>query len=168
MEKKSTKLFLGILLLSVWSIFGYRMYERKNKANITYPMANIPEHKATATEREAFALLLNYKDPFLAERSNRSRKTNTSVLPKPQAVTSKHNRKAKKVEKKKEVPFPKIEYKGNVKMVNGQQKAIVKMDNDIHHWRSGERKDDLLLERIFEDSIQMRFQDIVEVIVKAE
>ena len=164
MEKKSTKLFLGILLLSVWGIFGYRLYERKNKANIAYPMAEIPEHKATATEREAFALLLNYKDPFVSNQPNRSRKTNTSILPKPQVVASKKNQKVKK----KKVPFPKIEYKGNVRMVSGQQKAIVKMDNDIHHWRSGERKDDLLLERIFDDSIQVRFQDVVEVIVKAE
>ncbi len=167
MEKKSTKLFLGVLLLSVWSIFGYRLYERKTKANTAYPTAMIPEHKATATEREAFALLLNYQDPFIAERSVRSRKTSTSVVPKSKIVTSQKNQGRKKTEKKKE-KFPSIEYKGNVKLVSGQLKAIVKIDNDIDHWRSGERKNGLLVEKIFDDSIQVRFQDIVEVIIKAE
>ena len=167
MEKKSTKLFLGVMLLSVWSIFGYRLYERKNKPNTTYPTTAISKQTAVATEREAFALLLNYKDPFVPERSTRSRRTNVSVSQKRKVVASKRSQPQKKVKKKK-VPFPKIEYKGNVKMVSGQRKAIVKMDNDIHHWRSGERKDELLLERIFDDSIQVRFQDMVEVIAKAE
>ena len=167
MEKKSTKLFLGILLLSVWSIFGYRLYERKSKTNTAYPRAVIPEHNAAATEREAFALLLNYKDPFVEERSIRSRRVNSAIQPRPSTAAIQKNKARKKVEKKK-VPFPKIEYKGNVKLVSGQQKAIVKMENDIHHWRSGERKDDLLLERIYDDSIQVRFQDMVEVFVKAQ
>jgi len=167
MEKKSTKFALGVLLLSVWSIFGYRLYERKTKANTPYPTAMIPEHKAAATEREAFALLLNYQDPFIAERSIRSRKTSTSILPKSEVVASRKHQVRKKVEKKK-VKFPTIEYKGNVKLVSGQLKAIVKLENDIHHWRSGERKEELLLERIFDDSIQVRFQDVVEIIPKAE
>ena len=167
MEKKRTKLFLGIMLLSVWSIFGYRLYERKNKGNTGPPMALIPEYKAVATEREAFALLLDYKDPFMAERSYRSRKTHSTILPKPKVVANRKTQASKKRPKKK-VKFPKIEYKGNVKMVSGQEKAIVKMNNDIHHWRSGERKDELLLERIFEDSIQVRYQDMVEIIPKVE
>jgi len=165
MEKKSTKLFLGLMLLSVWSIFGYRLYERKNKTNNTYPTAVISEQAAAATEREAFALLLNYKDPFVSDRFTRSRKRISSDLPKAKIITK--NQIRKKVEKK-EVKFPNIKYMGNVKMVSGQQKAIVKMDDNIHHWRSGERKEELLLERIFDDSIQVRFQDMVEVFTKAE
>jgi len=162
MEKKSTKLFLGILLLAVWGIFGQRLYERKNKSNRTYPTAVIPEQKAAATEREAFALLLNYKDPFVSERSIRSRKTSSSIQPKPNVVPNKKNR--RKVKKK--VKFPAVEYKGNVKLVSGQLKAIVKMDNNIHHWRSGETKNEVVLEKIYDDSIQVRFQDMVEVIPK--
>jgi len=136
--------------------------------NTGSPIAEISEHKVAATEREVFALLLNYKDPFISERSIQSRKTNSSILPKPKSVTTRNKTNVSKKTPKKKVKFPEIEYKGNVKMVSGQEKAIVKMNNNIHHWRSGERKDELLLERIYDDSIQVRFQDMVEVFPKDE
>lgn len=164
MEKKSTKLILGMALLLVWGLFGMRLFNRKAKTYV--PVNAITEEKDIPTQsRDSFVLLADYVDPFLGRKSRNF--TTSAKITSPPKNSKKSTKKVPKTVAKKQPVFPKMEYKGKVKVKHGMAKAIVKVDNQLVHWQPGARNQEMILEQIFEDSIRVRLEDVVMVVTKA-
>lgn len=172
MKDLSTKITLGIALIGIWGLFGFRIYQRYQPTNdnLDYS-ANLPtQTQSNAKQKEfKFGLELDYRDPFLGESLARkeqyqpSKPQRRSIRTTPIKETPK---KQEKPQKLKSVKFPEVEYKGNIRLKSGRSVALVKVEGQMINWGLGEQLSEMNLLRIYEDSIQIKLQHEEKLILK--
>lgn len=175
MEKNTTKYFLGIVLLSIWGLLGYRVYNKMRPKNDWKPVAQTIVLDNNQIKQDSFTLLLNYNNPFQVNKNIRmpqavlaDNSDSKQNLPQQQYVSKKQRvQNALKKKKTEPVPFPMVSYKGNIKLKNGRTVALVNIDNQIMNLGKGEEHGKVLLRKIYSDSIQVRFEGRDSVIMKA-
>ena len=162
MNRKSTKILLGIAVLTIWSTVFYRIYKAIAPEDTTFlPTTSYNLAVEKKSKQDTFTLLANYRDPFLGQRSTypkRSRSLSPSPPPKriintppPKPVATKPPK------KRKPVKFPKVHYKGFVKN-HGVTKALVNVNGKSQNLKRGQEFENVRISRITEDSIQVMFQ----------
>jgi len=159
MKIQTTKPFLAIALLGVWGLVGYQLYQKFGPKEDFIPTHHQSYQQTEVQLAESFKLLVNYRDPFLEERLKR--KTAMSSAPLTVNVAP---RKAATPAKKP--VFPKVLYKGNIKMDNGREVALVNINGKTVHLAEQEKHQELKMIQIYEDSIKMNFQGVDKVIPK--
>lgn len=116
MKNKKTIYFLLPVVIGIWALIGFKIFNYKNDDNNSFgTLENKNNDNNTESLNENYNLLLNYPDPFLKrKRSYRAVNSNSSVNNTSSNKTS--NRKTgnnKPVAK--ESSWPEIEYLGRVK-----------------------------------------------------
>ena len=170
MKSSHTKYLLGIALLAVWGLVGFQLYSKmgnKNQAYIPFtekPIEQLPQ------QRDTFALLANYRDPFLGKKLKR---TKTNVSPskvrstKAKANPAKAVKPKPKPKPKKSIVFPKMIYKGHISLKQGREVALVNVDGKSLNLAWGERYGELTVTKIYEDSLKVSYQGEEQLILKA-
>lgn len=168
MDNKKTKYLLGILLIIIWGLVCYRIYQRvqPNRDAIIYQPSTIA-NASDAPLLDSFELLLDYRDPFFkttARRTHRSPKLTES--PKVSNNTSKKRAAPKKKSKPKPIEFPPISYKGTVQVKNKKAVALLSINQQMVNLQEGEKFEEVVLQKIYTDSIRISFQKEIRTILK--
>lgn len=150
---------LLLLCLGVWVGVFYVLFGNKNKTTEIF----IPKRtQITIPEKENFDLQLSYADPFLNKGVERKKRKLASLKPSmnynpsiSRNILESRLQKPKNT-KKKNIIFPKIDYKGYVKKSSGSGLASVNFDGKSIHWEKGEKIDDVYLMDIYTDSIRIQ------------
>ncbi len=157
------KYILGLAVLSIWGLVVYRIYDRY------FPDDDLPliaedylGQNTEQTPRDSFVLAVNYKDPFLGRKVNRSKAIVS--IPKNKSTS----RRMSKRNKKKEITFPEIKYKGIVALKNDKEAAIVSINAQFINWRKGETYNGVNLLKIYQDSIHVALKGEKKTILKQQ
>ena len=159
MKIQTTKPFLAIALLGVWGLVGYQLYQKFGPKEEFIPAYHQSYQQTEVQAAESFKLLVNYRDPFLEERLKKKRAATSAPT-----IVNVAPRKAIALAKK--IVFPSVLYKGNIKLDNGREIALVNVDGKTLHLAEKENHEDLKMLRIYEDSIKFSFQGMDKVIPK--
>lgn len=171
MEKNNAKYFLGIALLSIWGLVGYRVYNKMNSNNNW----RIPNQEISFSNPQSsidsFGLYLDYESPFKVAKASF---TPQVVVANNASSTSGINTNKvaqRKVKKRKSQPqkvaFPSVSYKGSISLKNGRTAALIKINNQITNLGVGEEFENVMLQKIYNDSIQVRFENRDSIFFKA-
>lgn len=162
-DNKYAPYILGPILLMVWGLVFYKIYqavynEEENFAVPQYDKLPVFEDKQ---EEDSYALLVDYKDPFLGKRFNYSSNEKT----RPRAINSNTRPKANIVAPKPVVkkgiqkPFPVVVYQG-FQIMDTDTVALLKINNRFYPVA---RKSDVFqgvqVNEIYKDSIQVQFDN---------
>ena len=162
-ENNKTKYLLGLCLLGIWSVLGFRFYEKFSRnESITLIAANSNINDPKQKKIFNYALILDYADPFTGKKSIR--------IPQKTATLPKRNISRKvdpaKFNKHKKVRFPQVEYKGNIVNANGKVAAIVKINKEFLNLNLFESHQDIEITKIFQDSIVIRKEGVEKTVVR--
>jgi hypothetical protein len=171
MENKRTKYFLGIALLCVWGLVGYRIYDKYFGVSkpMVFQSANILEPKSEV-KNDSFDLYLTYADPFRYKDVNREERPVTysssfsyntpsvSIQPPRQEV----------VYAPPPIVFPDLIYKGNIRMKTGRIVALVAFNGSMTNWGLNESLGEMQLTGVYDDSIHVQYKGIAKTFRKAQ
>ncbi len=161
MKNQSTKYLLGLALLTVWGLLGFRVYQKYSPTQLSFHQPERPAPILTALPLEPFSLLSNYRDPFASHPPNQTAMVN------PVRPTSKKPPAVKLQVKEASPPaIPELSYKGNIALKNGRESALLRVDNHLVNLGKGETYNELKLLQIFDDSIKVSFQGLEQTISK--
>lgn len=164
MEQKNTKYLLALALFSIWGLLGFRIYNKMNPPQLHLVDHEIIVDQTNILEKDSFTLLVNYPDPFLTGKLKAKIPVSMAAIPRkaiPQAPRK------SLPQKKQKIVFPKLSYKGNVKLKNGRNAALVNIEGQIMNLGLGEQYKKISLVQIFEDSIQITFNGHPKTYLKA-
>lgn len=161
MEQKNTKYLLALALLSIWGLLGFRIYNKMKPEQLHFTNEVDVLAEKPVVKKDTFQLLVNYKDPFLSE------KLEAKIAQPIRKAAPK--RIAKTIASKKKVAqkFPKIIYKGNLKLKSGRKAVLVNIDGKTQNWGWGETISKMTLNQIYEDSIRISFNGTQQTFLKA-
>jgi len=154
MEQKNTKYLLALTLVAIWGLLGFRVFNKMNPPKLQFVDNGIVADEVKILEKDSLSLLVNYPDPFLTGKLESKVPINVAAIPRKTFPTA-----AVKVapKKKQKIVFPKLSYKGNVKLKNGRNAALVNIEGQIMNLGLGEKYESISLVQIYEDSIQINF-----------
>ena len=157
MKNKKQIWILGPLVLLVWGMIGYRVFNALKGNSETYPVYQAPPsvQGSDSTQSNAYSLIKNYPDPFLKKErrsvSGISTKTNSSRAKVKTRVT------------KTVVPiplrWPVVNYKGSIERRSTSSILYVLEIEGINYFLSkGDEENDLKLLEVYEDSVKVEFK----------
>ena len=159
---KKTKNIIGIaVFILVWGMLISKLYnnsqieETIEETEVNYT-SNL--YSPLMFNKDTFELELPDLDPFLKKTDRkRNRPTNSgSVTPNNTLLTS--NRKIEKATPKEDAKWPTVQYLGFVNNLSqNNPKCLIKINNQLFKMSKGNQKQDLLLTKVFRDSIYMVF-----------
>ena len=156
MEKNSVKYLLGIAVIAIWGLLGYRIYQK------VYPPVYIPVTTSSnittsvPLAKDSFTLLAKYRDPFEIETTSSKKKSQVKAIKPKNKPVQNNNKGAKR--SKPFSSFPKLLYKGLITVEKGNQIALVTINGQMIHLKKGQEINGLILNDIFTDSIQVKYQ----------
>jgi hypothetical protein len=157
---KSRKvIWLMIVVSGIWGTIGFKIYQGLNPDNAQAPI-RIPEKmENTRQTKEAYSLILNYRDPFLGKMV--SRNTPAVVREKRPAFTKAENTTISVI------PWTKIEYMGVLDNTSRNSRiASLRMDSVDYMGKSGDIVNGFKIGIIYKDSIQLFFAKQKKIIKK--
>lgn len=136
----------------VWVIAFMQIYKRIHPDNDEAVISRntIGETINNNTVRDTFQLNLNYRDPFSIKSIQQLNEfVNTAKTPqKPKPVTIEKTAKN----------WPVIIYSGMIKnQKSNKQLALVQINGNLRTLKTGDESDDILIGRIYKDSIEVSF-----------
>lgn len=162
MKNQASKYALGLTLLAVWGLVGFRVYQKFGPKELNLPPPRYALATTTATPAEPFQLLLDYRDPF-------SGKSFPPPASPPKTVSNPPKPAAAKPKKPPAPPaLPKIVYKGHVALRDGRQAALLRIDNQLVNMGEGERHDAVQLLKIYGDSVKVEFKGQQATVAKVQ
>jgi len=150
-ESNKTKYLLGVSLIGVWGLLGFRFYEKVNPQSPT--LVHSPNHLISEIREEElfdFELSKGYNNPFVNGRikppiSNNRFLSNSNVQSKRINIKSKA--------KVNTVRFPEIQYKGNIVDDKGKMTAVVKINQEFLNLTTNQEFEGIQITKIYPDSI---------------
>ena len=171
-DNKYAPYILGPILLMVWGLVFYKVYQAVYSGEETFDVphyANIPVFEDKQQD-STYALLADYKDPFLGKRFNYT--SNENARPRTTTSNNTSNRKAtipaaKPVVKNAiQKPFPPFVYQG-FQIMDADTVALVKINNRFYPVaRKGNTFQGVQVKAIYKDSIQVQFENQQQTILK--
>lgn len=163
MKDKKVTYFLIPLVAIVWGILIYKIISgiSSNDSEINAPITkiNIPEENVLNVD--TFELLVNYRDPFLG-KNNRDETSSSDakniVKTKPAKTV------VKPIIPIKQFNF--IEYNGQITNKGKNKVAILTISNESKLLNEGEKFQDFRLDKIYEDSIKIFYENQYVIIKK--
>jgi len=162
LEQSYSKYILGALLLLVWGLVFYRIYQAfATEDDFSMPSIQFANwNKEQAVNKVGYQLALDYEDPFLKEQAYHF----SSPRPKQQmdqkpSFAQKEPKRSKKREKKVALPkMPQVRYQGYA-ISQSDSIAIIKIDDQFFpNLTVGETVQGMRLVAIFSDSIWLNWQ----------
>lgn len=172
-DNKYAPYVLGPVLLLVWGLIFYKIYQAVYDGEETFV---VPEYRTIPVYEERpqddfYALLVDYKDPFLGKRfdyttnGNRSSKTTTS-----RGNSNRPNRNTKIIQPIKKntpkKPFPTVVFQG-FQVMELDTVALLKVNNRFYPTaRKGDAYQGIKVKAIYKDSICLEFESQVQTIIR--
>ncbi|MEP2936725.1 MAG: hypothetical protein ABJM06_10020 [Gilvibacter sp.] len=157
MNKSRINKILIVALTLIWSFVGYSFFWPKSIAET--PLQNTEMALETTVKTKAkdqFVLQPLDRDPFLNARTKPRKKIES--IPKDRPKSSPKNTKT---------IWPNIAYFGFVKSNNQSAPLVLlKIDNRLKRLRQGERFEEILIKKVYRDSIQIQFGNESKVYAK--
>lgn len=164
MKKNNTKYLLGLALVGVWGVLGFRIYEKVNPSNnfqLVSSTINTPVESNLPTRN--YQLSLGYDDPFLEKKLKRAKPV---AVQQPSDKITRRRKNQKKRPEKKRVIFPQIIYKGNMKMKGGREVALMNVDGQFVQLGKSENYKDLNVLQVYPDSVRIAFSGVEKTITR--
>lgn len=152
MFKSKLNIFLGVLLIGIWTILAKKMFFNNTSTIEINKNSNIQQSAHYIKfSKDTFNLDLKVlkRDPFL-------NKLYSQPLPRKNKTPKKHKTPVKSALKKK---WPKIEYLGYVKSeVSSSPLVLLRINNKLKRFRKGSvSSSGLIVKTIFKDSITIKY-----------
>lgn len=167
-NNKYVPYILGPVLLMVWGLVFYKIYQAVYSGEATFDVPkydNLPVFEEKQEENN-YALLVDYKDPFLGKRFNYSSNENTrprTTNNRPKANITAAKPVVKNVIQK---PFPVVVYQG-FQIMDADTVALLKINNRFYPVaRKGNTFQGIQVKGIYKDSIQVQFENQQQAILK--
>ena len=158
MSKKNINIALIFLVLSLWGTVAYKslyQYLFSNDDNLGVNL-NTSQVNFTTISKDTFDLQKVTHDPFLNKQLEKVEVLSTIIpVSKPIAV------KKPKVEKKIEaIQWPQIFYYGYIKSKDKTEELIlIKVDNQLYKLRKNALVNGLLINKLYKDSIEVKYNN---------
>lgn len=172
-DNKYAPYVLGPILLIVWGLVFYKLYQAVygGEENFDVPRySNLPIFEEKQEEKN-YALLIDYKDPFLGKRFDYSAKENL----RPRTINSRNTNARPKtsqtppkavIKNAIKKPFPLFVYQG-FQIMDADTVALIKINNQFYPIaRKGEVFQGVQVKGIYKDSIQIQFDKQVQTFLK--
>lgn len=172
-DNKYVPYILGPILLLIWGLIFYKIYQAVYGGVDDF---EVPSYGALPVFEQvqkdsSYALLLDYKDPFLGQRF--SYKNNTPAKPtiNRSISTRASNTRRKTVSPTPTVvaiPFPTVVYQG-FQIMNRDTVALLKVNKRFYPIaHRGDVFDGVQVQGIYADSVQVRFEGRMQTILKGQ
>ena len=150
MNKKRLNSVLLVVMAGIWIALGYKLVLYFSNKNI--PIATIPYNETLANNntktRDTFNIKTIKRDPFLGKVTPVRKKTSKNI-----ATSTTRNNTIKTTHE----PWPMIAYYGFVKNENSKEPLVlIKVNNSLKKVRKGNWVDELLIAKIYKDSIAIK------------
>lgn len=151
MNKALLNKILIFFLLLIWSVIGYKLITNifgKNEIVQMKSVVNEPQINKENVETSIFALPIITRDPFLGSYTTRKMENSQTQ--------NRHS----KIDKKKPIVWPQINYYGFVKGENNKNAlALLKIDGKLERVRKGTNMNGIAIKEIYQDSILVIFNN---------
>ena len=171
MNKQGLNRILIIIMITIWIVVLYRLINYFSADNTVLPINNtvatIPQ-SFLKFSKDTFALSLVDRDPFLGKIYKRKPKR----IRKPKQISKPNNKvntSKKPVVKRKQFihKWPNLKYFGYVKGANSTSELIlIKVNNKLHKVREGDEVSEVIIRKVFKDSIRVQLGKEVKAIIK--
>lgn len=174
MKNKYAPYILAPILILVWGMIFYKIYQamQGDDYNFTTPPVRQLPLLSDSSQAQSFALLLDYKDPFLGKKFAAIQATENSNTYVP-SITRNTNNNPNNIQNIRQQPnnpnpnstkpkvaikFPKVIYQG-FQIVDQDTVALLKIEQQfIANAREGQQLGTVRLEKIYPDSIRISYQ----------
>lgn len=172
-DNKYAPYVLGPILLLVWGLIFYKIYQAVYGGEEVFV---VPQYQAIPIYEEkpkedAYALLLDYKDPFLGKRFHYTSKENTATRTTSSKGSNNRPRKNPKepqsmVKNTPKNPFPTVIYQG-FQVMDIDTVALLKVNKRFYpSAREGDAYQGVQVKAIYKDSIHVEFENQGKTIVR--
>ncbi|MFW5852299.1 MAG: hypothetical protein ACOCWB_08750 [Bacteroidota bacterium] len=157
MKKKNVTYLLLVIVIVVWGIILYKIYEYiSTDSDKSSPMAiDTTSFQETTIPTDTFSLSLDYQDPFLKKQLNYRTKP---------SLTKKHSHTPKKTQPKitkqtiQKTIWPHITYDGMIRS-DETNLALLQINNQSYIIALGEEEKNIHVKQLFQDSILLLYKD---------
>jgi hypothetical protein len=160
MAKKKINIVLILAVLGLWGTVAYKAVSQYffSEEVKTAAIASDYNFKARKIERDTFALEKINRDPFLNKALLRA-ESNYTVVPRAAVSGTKRTMPVKVVDDKPKVAkyWPIVSYYGYIKSGDKNELVMLKIGNKIHRLHKGQEVEGLMLNKVFKDSVEVRF-----------
>ena len=148
MNKSRINKILIVALTLIWSFVGYSFFWPKNTTETPLQNTDLALETTVKTKvKDPFILQPLARDPFLNARTTPRKKIKS--IPKDRQKSSSKNTIS---------IWPNIAYFGFVKSNNQSAPLVLlKIDNQLKKLRQGERFEEILVKKVYRDSVQIQF-----------
>jgi len=134
--------------LIVWGMIIYRIFKTVNtEENLFGQYLEINTRQDNSNINDTFSINPDYRDPFLGKTNKKvtdSKQTTKTIVPKIAKAA---------------IPWPSIVFGGIIKnQKSNKQLALVQINGQGYTMKPGEIINDVQLNKIYRDSIEVRFQ----------
>jgi len=162
-NKKLTYVLLPLVIL-LWGLIFYRIYDRVHRDGVPEKINSLPvfqQGKDTATHQ--FTIQANYRDPFIVRHTEK----NTIKQPEQPEIT---NRKVSLLRNQRpiqQVRWPEITFGGLILNEGSDKKtALLSVNRQNFLLCQGEEREGIRLEKLYSDSINVAYQGEKKSILK--
>ena len=154
---------LVIVVLLIWGRVILKLFKNfKFGDTVEVKQLQLNDNFDDYTLTDTFHLSANYPDPFLSEGLR---------VTKPVVVSSSSsmplNNQPKPILENKPVVWPSIAYKGIIKsLASGKQLILIYINDRGFKMTPGNKQGDLILEKVYKDSIVMKWNNLKKTIKK--
>lgn len=168
MKNKKATYLLVFSVIVIWGIIIYRIFSHvygTDAPNVA-PVALSVDSTFTFVD-SSYKLKLNYKDPFLkggyVPVSNSNKTVNNNSKP---GIRRRINQSAQPTVKQT-VVWPEIQFSGIIlNDKSTEELGLVNINNASYLFREGESRKEILLIKLYADSIQVRYKEEIKTIKK--
>lgn len=171
-DNKYAPYILGPILLLIWGLIFYKIYQAVygNGEELEVPSYGALPVFETVQKDSSYALLVDYRDPFLGKRFQYNSSSPSSFSPRTAAPSRvSNNRKSPPIPKQQPTPpknFPKIIYQG-YQILETDTIALLNINGKFYPTaRKGAVLQGVQVQGIDKDSIQVGYQGEQQTILK--
>jgi len=161
-KKNMLQYLLIIVVLLIWGRMILKLFKNfKSKDTVEVAQIQLNDDMDDYKLSDTFHLIANYADPFLSEGLHIIMKENSSSKP----ASMVNN--PKSVVEKPIVSWPSIAYRGIIKsLTSGKELILIYINDRGYKMSPGNKQGDLILEKIYKDSIVMKMNNLKKTIKK--
>jgi hypothetical protein len=160
MKNRKLLYLLVPLVIILWGVIIVKIFRHFNQSSMETPIVAVGSNLSDENQiADTISIIANYSDPFL-ERNIIS----TSDRPNELAVKDNANQKQNL---NVSITWPKVQYKGMI-INNGNNNVLylINIDGKNHLLKKGSLADNIILSKVFKDSIVIQFEKKYKTITK--
>ena len=154
---------LILVVLLIWGRVILKLFKNfKSKDSIEVTQIQLNDTFDDYALADTFHISANYPDPFLREGFHTVKTQVSSAA----SVPVKNNSKSV-IENKPAIIWPTIAYKGIIKsLTSGKELVLIYINDRGYKMRPGNKQGDLILEKVYKDSVIIKFNNLKKTIKK--